>query len=123
MENNLQGRRNLLRKSSKSPAPGCSVHIKTYQREGDFLGESALFFKDVHSTNVRSLGNSIVLTVDKKNFMRVIQEDPTIAFRPVQNLIYRVKELSGEISVLDRTVQEWFEEQLRLQDLEEQKGT
>ncbi len=99
---------------------GKEVSLTLY-REGDFLGELALFFKEVHSTSARSLGDSRVLTVDKKNFMRRIQEDPTIAFRLVQNLTHRVKELSEEISVLNRAVQECLEEQLRLQELKAKK--
>jgi CRP/FNR family transcriptional regulator len=99
---------------------GKEVSLTLY-REGDFLGELALFFKEVHSTSARSLGESRVLTVDKKNFMRRIQEDPTIAFRLVQNLTHRVKELSEEISVLDRAVQECLKEQLRLQELKGQE--
>ncbi len=95
---------------------GKEVSLTLY-REGDFLGELALFFKEIHSTSARSLGHSRVLTVDKKNFIRRIQEDPTIAFRLVQNLTHRVKELSEEISVLNRTVQECLEEQLRFQEL------
>lgn len=101
---------------------GKEVSLTLY-REGDFLGELALFFKEVHSTSARSLGDSRVLTVDKKNFMRRIQEDPTIAFRLVQNLSHRVKEMSEEVSVLNHTVQECLEEQLRLQGLKGREGT
>ncbi|MFQ5943655.1 MAG: cyclic nucleotide-binding domain-containing protein [Anaerolineales bacterium] len=101
---------------------GKEVSLTLY-REGDFLGELALFFKEVHSTSARSLGDSRVLTVDKKNFMRRIQEDPTIAFRLVQNLSHRVKEMSEEVSVLNHAVQECLEEQLRLQGLKGREGT
>lgn len=83
-------------------------------REGDFLGEMALFFKEVHANSARAFGDARILTVDKKNFLRRIQEDPTIAFRLVQKLSQRIRELSEEVSTLNRVVQECLDEQLRL---------
>ena len=85
-------------------------------REGDFLGEMALFQREVHTASARAQGTARVLTVDKKNFLRRIQEDPTIAFRLVQALSQRVRELSEEVAVLNRVVQECLDEQLRRPD-------
>lgn len=81
-------------------------------REGDFLGEMALFRREVHASSARALGNTRILTVDRKNFLRRIQEDPTIAFRLVEKLSQRIRELSEEVSVLSRVVQECLGEQL-----------
>jgi len=39
-----------------------------------------------------------VLTVDKANFLRRIHEDPTLAFRLVQNMSARIRELSRELA-------------------------
>ncbi|HKZ54188.1 MAG TPA: cyclic nucleotide-binding domain-containing protein [Anaerolineales bacterium] len=82
-------------------------------REGEFLGEMALFYREPHPASARVLGNARVLTVEKKNFLRRIQEDPTIAFRLVQTLSQRIKELGEEVAVLNRVVQECLDEQLR----------
>ena len=82
-------------------------------REGEFLGEMALFYREPHPASARVLGNARVLTVEKKNFLRRIQEDPTIAFRLVQMLSQRIKELGEEVAVLNRVVQECLDEQLR----------
>ncbi len=82
-------------------------------RAGDFLGETALFHQEVHSASARALDQVRMLTVDKKNFLRRIQEDPTLAFRLVQTLSQRVRELGEEVAVLSRVVQECLEEQLR----------
>lgn len=92
----------------------------TLHREGDFLGEMALFSKESHSSSARSLGNSRILTIERKNFLRRIQEDPTIAFRLLERLTMRIGELNEEVSVLNRVVQECLDEQLRLKELKGQ---
>jgi len=51
---------------------------------GAFFGEMAIFDRDVRSATVRALGEAKVLTVDKKNLMRRVHEDPSLAFRLVE---------------------------------------
>lgn len=68
--------------------------------EGEYLGEMAIFEREVRSATVRALGQARVLTVDKKNFLRRISEDPSIAFRLVQNMSARLRDLSAKISEL-----------------------
>lgn len=64
---------------------------------GDFFGEMSLFEKEVRSATVRALGDVCIITVDKKTFMRRIQEDPTLAFRICQTMANRVKKLNEEL--------------------------
>jgi CRP-like cAMP-binding protein len=45
--------------------------------EGEIFGEMAVFEREVRSATVRALGEVRALTVDKKNFLRRIQEDAT----------------------------------------------
>jgi CRP-like cAMP-binding protein len=45
---------------------------------------------------VRALGQSRILTVDKKNFMRRMHQDPSLAYRLVQTMSHRIRELSAE---------------------------
>ncbi len=66
-------------------------------KEGELLGEMAIFEKEVRSATVRALGEARVLTIDKKNFLRRISEDPSIAFRIVQTMSRRVREMSDEV--------------------------
>lgn len=75
-------------------------------REGDFLGERALFNGGARSVSARSKETSRLLTVDRKNFMRRIEEDPTIAFRLVQMLTRQVSELEEDVSVMSRALRE-----------------
>jgi len=64
--------------------------------EGDFIGEMAIFDRDVRSATIRAVGQVRILTIDKKNFLRRIHEDPSLAFRIVETMSHRIRELSME---------------------------
>ena len=64
---------------------------------GDFIGEMAIFEKELRSATVRALGEVRILTVDKKNFLRRIHQDPSLAYRVVQAMSSRIRELSLEV--------------------------
>ena len=72
------------------------------RREGEFFGEMAIFDRDVRSATVRALGEARVLTVDKKNFMRRVHEDPSLAFRLVETMSRRIRELGEEVARLQK---------------------
>lgn len=64
---------------------------------GEFFGEMGLFEKDVRSCTVRASGNAKILTIDKKNFYKTIQKDPTLAYRLLQKMSYRLRELNKKV--------------------------
>ena len=68
--------------------------------EGEFLGEMAIFDHEVRSATLRAQGDVKVLTIDKKNFLKRIHEDPSLAFRIVQTMSQRVRELGDEVARL-----------------------
>lgn len=70
------------------------------RKEGDFFGEMSIFERESRSATVRALGPARVLTVDKKNFLRRIAADPSLAFRIVQTMSSRIRELSAEVARL-----------------------
>ena len=72
------------------------------RREREFFGEMAIFDRDVRSATVRALGEARVLTVDKKNFMRRVHEDPSLAFRLVETMSRRIRELGEEVARLQK---------------------
>ena len=74
-------------------------------KEGELLGEMAIFEKEVRSATVRALGEARVLTIDKKNFLRRISEDPSIAFRIVQTMSQRVRELTEHLVQLEAEIE------------------
>ncbi len=65
--------------------------------EEDVFGEMALFEREVRSATVRALGDLRVLTVDKKTFLRRIQEDPSLAFRILQKMSHRIRQSNTEL--------------------------
>jgi CRP-like cAMP-binding protein len=65
--------------------------------QGEFFGEMAIFEREVRSASVQAEGRVRVLTLDKKNFLRRIQEDPSLAFRIVETMSRRIRELSTEV--------------------------
>jgi len=65
--------------------------------EGDFFGEMALFEKDLRSATVRPLGDVRVLTVDRKIFLRKIHDDPSLAFRIMERMSRRIRDLNNEL--------------------------
>jgi CRP-like cAMP-binding protein len=68
------------------------------RKEGDFFGEMALFSREVRSATIRALGDAKILTVDRKNLLKSIQKDPSLAFRIIETLSKRVRDLSEEIA-------------------------
>jgi CRP-like cAMP-binding protein len=74
--------------------------------EGEFIGEMAIFDRDVRSATVRASGQVRVLTVDKKNFLRRIHQDPSLAFRVVETMSHRIRELTNENARLKSAVQQ-----------------
>jgi CRP-like cAMP-binding protein len=68
--------------------------------EREFFGEMAIFEHEVRMATVRALGQARVLTVDKRNFLRRIHEDPSLAYRIIQTMSRRIRELSDEVAQL-----------------------
>ena len=68
--------------------------------EGEFIGEMSIFEQEVRSATVRAQGEARLLTVDRKGFLKRIHEDPSLAYRVVQTLSRRVRQLSDEVARL-----------------------
>ncbi len=66
--------------------------------EKEFFGEMGLFEKDVRSATIRSIGDTKVLTIDKKNFYQTIQKDPSIAYRSLERMSYRLRETNKKLN-------------------------
>jgi CRP/FNR family transcriptional regulator len=63
----------------------------------EILGEMAISRGGVRSATMRSKGRSRVLTLDKRNFMRRMSEDPSLAFSMIEIMGQRVRALSREV--------------------------
>jgi CRP-like cAMP-binding protein len=68
--------------------------------EGELIGEMAIFDREVRMATVRAFGKARVLTVDERNFLRRVHEDPSLAYRLVRTMSQRIRELTAEIARL-----------------------
>jgi CRP-like cAMP-binding protein len=57
----------------------------------------AIFEHDVRSATVRALGEVRALTIDKRTFLRRITEDPSLAFRIVEKMSHRIREMNNKL--------------------------
>lgn len=80
---------------------GREVHIRMVGPD-ELFGEMAVFERQRRSATVRARGPARVLTLDKRNFLRRVNEDPSLAFRIVETMSRRVRELSGQVVELKR---------------------
>jgi len=60
--------------------------------ETEFFGEMGLFEKDVRSCTVRVKGEAKIMTIDKRNFYKTIQKDPSLAYRLLEKMSNRLRE-------------------------------
>ena len=65
--------------------------------KGDFFGEMAVFDREVRSATVRALGIVRAITIDKRTFLKKITRDPSLAFRIIESMSRRIRELDAEI--------------------------
>lgn len=68
--------------------------------KGDFFGEMAIFEREVRSATVRAMGEVRAMTIDKKTLMRRISGDPSLAFRILEKMANRIREMDVEIERL-----------------------
>jgi CRP/FNR family cyclic AMP-dependent transcriptional regulator len=69
-------------------------------KEGDFFGEMALIEREVRSATVRAVGEASILSIDKKSFLRRVHEDPSLAYRILERMSRRIRELTIELAQL-----------------------
>lgn len=76
---------------------GEEKHIAV-REAGEFIGEMSIFDSDPRSATVKARGPARLLTVDRKNFVTRIHQDPTIAFRLVENMSHRIRDLTSKLA-------------------------
>jgi len=69
-------------------------------KAGDFFGEMTLIDKEVRSATVSAIGQVRLLSIDKKNFLRRVHEDPSLAYRVIHKMSQKIRELNEELSKL-----------------------
>ena len=71
---------------------------------GEVLGETEILEEDTQMAKVVAISPVQLLTVDKENFTRRINEDPSMAYRLFQLMSRRQRELSHEVVLLHREI-------------------
>ncbi len=69
-------------------------------KEGDFFGEMAILEREVRSATVRAVGEASLLSIDKKSFLRRVHEDPSLAYRILERMSRRIRELTTLVAQL-----------------------
>lgn len=71
-------------------------------KAGDFFGEMAIIDREVRSATVSAIGEVRLLSIDKKNFLRRVHEDPSLAYRVIHKMSQKIRELDVELTRLKR---------------------
>lgn len=78
-------------------ADGKELKLRT-MKANDIFGEMALFERETRTATIRSLGSTHVLTIDKKNFLEGVHEDPSLALRIVKTMSHRIHDLTDRLA-------------------------
>ena len=85
---------------------GQQVQLRTLGKD-EFFGEMAIFEHEVRTATVRAKGTVRLLSVDHKNLLHRIHEDPSLAYRLMEVMSSRIDQLSAEVSRLNRKLSEY----------------
>lgn len=78
-------------------ADGKQLRLRT-MGANDIFGEMALFEEEKRTATIRAVGPARVLTIDKKNFLSGIHEDPSLALRIVRTMSHRIRDLTDRLA-------------------------
>jgi len=76
---------------------GRELRLRTMGRN-EFFGEMALFEKEIRTATIRAIRPTRVLTIDKKNFLGGVHEDPSLSFRVLQMMSHRIRDLTDRLA-------------------------
>jgi CRP/FNR family transcriptional regulator, cyclic AMP receptor protein len=74
--------------------------ILAVRSRDEFFGEMAIFERERRLASVRARGRARVLTVDRRQLLSRIEEDPALAMRIIQAMSHRIRALSIEMAQL-----------------------
>lgn len=74
--------------------------------KNEFFGEMAVFEHEVRTATVRAKGPARILTVDHRNLLKRIHEDPSLAYQLMEVMSNRIDRLSKEVSLLNQKLAE-----------------
>jgi len=69
----------------------------------DIFGEMALFDRSPRSATVRAIGRVRALSVDKRTLLYRVHDDPSLAYRILQQMSRRIRAIDSELAELKET--------------------
>jgi flavin-dependent dehydrogenase/uncharacterized small protein (DUF1192 family) len=81
------------------------VQLRTLGKD-EFFGEMAIFEHAVRTATVRARGPVRLLSVDHRNLLQRIHEDPSLAYRLMKEMSSRIDQLSEEVARLEHQLSE-----------------
>ena len=82
---------------------GKQIRVDT-MRGGDIFGEIAIVEHTTRSSTVRAITEVHAMTIDRKTFLRRVQEDPSLALNVLKVMAHRVRSLDQELAVLKQSI-------------------
>ncbi len=82
---------------------GKQVRVDT-MKAGDLFGEIAIVEHTTRSSTVRAITEVHVMTIDRKTFLRRVQEDPSLAINVLKVMAHRVRVLDQELAMLKQSL-------------------
>jgi flavin-dependent dehydrogenase len=61
--------------------------------QGEFFGEGALFREEPRVVTARSVGDSMILTLERESILRRMHEDPSLALKLLERMFERIRRL------------------------------
>ena len=66
-------------------------------KDGDFFGEMEMFEGGLRHATMRASGLTFVYALERDSLLRRIHEDPSLAFRLIQQMAYRIRDLEDSL--------------------------
>jgi CRP-like cAMP-binding protein len=73
------------------------VKLTTLEK-GDIFGEMSLFDHMPRSATVKAVGETLILSIDKKGFFAKATNDPSLSFNILEGMSKRIRSLNDELA-------------------------
>ena len=77
-------------------------HVFETVSEGGIVGEMALISSDIRTASVRAVTKSVVIPVNERRFMFLVQQTPFFAIRVMRVMSARLKMMNERVTYLSK---------------------
>ncbi len=83
----ISGRFRVIQKTKSG-----ETRVVAYYHRGDYFGEISLLTEKPHSVSVQAVNDALLFKIDKKDFMKILSEMPSLSFHLSRSLGMRLKQ-------------------------------